>query len=496
MIHSKLGFSRAINPRFPRLRRKLTFALMRHFSFLSFLFLLAVSIQTGCHKDPLDTDSDAQLLFSRDTIVFDTVFTTVGSATRHFLVHNTSSKAVKISSIRMAGGSNSPFHMNVDGVSCVSTGDVLLRGGDSMYVFVDVTINPNNSNNPLLVEDSIVFETNGNVQRVLLDAVGQDAYFHYYATLNCNEVWTNDKPHVIWGYAIIPSCCQLTIQPGTRVHLHKNSVLAADSCASLRVLGSQANPVTFQGDRLESDYAEEPGQWGFIWLSGGSRDNVIDWAVIKNASAAVRCDTMGASANPTLKISNTKIRNMSYAGILGVAGTWIEGENVAVSNCAESAVIAAYGGKYKFTHCTFGDYWNISSRTSACVVLNNWYKIDDTHNSYRSIDADFYNCIIYGDQANEIDLDSNMAVGEHFNYFFSHCLLRTNVNVSNTNHFLMNIYNQDPRFHDIPNSDLHIDAGSPAIDIGDPGFIIATDLDGYNRPYNSIPDAGAYEWHP
>jgi hypothetical protein len=469
---------------------------MRLLAFFTFCLVLFISVFTGCRKDPLDTDSDAQLLFSRDTIVFDTVFTTVGSATRHFTVHNTSSKAVKITSIKMAGGSSSPFHMNVDGQACVSTGDILLRGGDSLYIFVDVTINPNNSNNPLLVEDSIVFETNGNIQRVLLDAVGQDAYFHYYETLNCNEVWTNDKPHVIWGYAIIPSCCQLTIQPGTRVHLHKNSVLAADSCASLKVYGSQANPVTFQGDRLEADYAEEPGQWGFIWLSGGSRDNEINWAVIKNASAAVRCDTMGASANPTLTIRNTKIRNMAYCGILGVAGTWIKGENVVVSNCAASALICAYGGKYDFRHCTFGDYWTISARTTACVVLNNWYKIDDSHNSYRSIDADFYNCIIYGDQSEEIGLDSNMAPGEHFNYLFSHCLLKTSHNVSNTNHFLQNVYNQDPAFADIPNNDLHIGASSAAKDIGDSLIIVATDLDNFPRPYGASPDAGAYEYHP
>lgn len=453
----------------------------------------------GCRKDPLDTDSDAQLLFSRDTIVFDTVFTSVGSATRHFLVHNTSSKAVKISSIRLAGGSSSPYHLNVDGQPVVSTGDILLRGGDSMYVFVDVTIDPNNSNSPLLVEDSILFETNGNRQRVVLDAVGQDAHFHYYETLNCNEIWTNDKPHVIYGYAIIPQCCNLTIQAGTRVHLHKNATLAADSCATLLVQGAAGNPVIFQGDRLESDYAEEPGQWYGIWLSGGSKNSIIDWAVIKNSSVGVRVDTLGASVNPTLTIKNTKIRNMAYAGILGVAGTYIKGENLSVSNCGEAALIMAYGGKCEFTQCSFGDYWNISSRTSPCVVLNNWYELADHSIIGRDLtQADFYNCIIYGDQNNEIGLDSTTVVsGLQFHYYFSHCLIKTNVNVSNTSHFdPQNWYNLDPQFADIPNNDLHIGSGSPAIDKGDATHSNANDLDNSLRPYNGIPDIGAYEWHP
>src|ERR1041385_8853015 len=308
-----------------------------------FIFIAAIifATQTGCRKDPLDNDPDAQLLFSSDTIVFDTVFTTVGSATRQFKIYNTSSKAVNISSISLAGGNASNFHLNIDGSPVSSTENVLLRGGDSMYVFVDVDVDPNNSNSPLMIEDSVLFVTNGNHQRVILNAVGQDAYFHYYETLNCNEVWTNDKPHVIYGYAIIPSCCDLTMNPGTKVYLHHNAVLAADSCATLKVLGAHGNPVTFQGDRLEHDYAEEPGQWGYIWLSSLSKDNVIDWAEIKNGTIGILSDSSGASANPTVTITNTKIRNMTMAGIFG-RDTWMVGDNISVTNCEQYCVGVAY----------------------------------------------------------------------------------------------------------------------------------------------------------
>ncbi len=456
------------------------------------LFTVLLISLAACRKDPLDTDPDARLLFSRDTIVFDTVFTTVGSATRQFKVYNTSSKAVLISSIRLAGGSASNFHLNIDGVPAVSTGDIVLRGGDSMYVFVDVDVDPNNAATPLMIEDSVLFETNGNHQRVVLNAVGQDAYFHYYATLGCGDVWNNDKPHVIYGYAIVPSCCDLTINAGARVHLHKNAFLAADSCASLKVLGAQGNPVTFQGDRLEPWYAEEPGQWGFIWLSSLSRDNVIDWAVIKNGTVGVLSDSLGATANPTVRITNTRIRNMSLAGIFG-RDSWIEGDNVFVTNCAQYAVAIAYGGRCKFRHCTFANYWNIDTRSTPCVLLNNWYEVDDVTINRRNLDqADFQNCIIYGDLANELGLDSNVVTGIDFNYRFTDCVLKTNVNISAPQHFF-NISLGDPKFHDVVNFDMHLDAGSAAADFGD--VLVAAqvpdDLDGENRLIN--PDAGAFE---
>jgi hypothetical protein len=472
---------------------------MRFSIFIFFIAIILLSSQSGCRKDPLNEDSSARLEFSTDTIVFDTVFTTVGSATRQFKVYNRGRKAVNITSIKLAGGSTSNFHLNIDGVPAVSTGDILLRGGDSMYVFVDVDVDPNNSNSPLMIEDSVQFETNGNHQHVILNAVGQDAYFHYNTYLNCNEIWTNDKPHIIYGFAVVPQCCTLTLMPGTRVYLHNNGVLAADSCSTLKVLGAAGNPVTFQGDRLESDYADEPGQWNFIWLSSQSHDNVIDWAVIKNGNVGVLCDsTYAPSANPTVKITNTRIMNMALAGIYG-RDSWIEGDNVAVSNCAQYCVAIAYGGKCKFRHCSFGDFWDIDTRTTPCVLLNNWYEVSDGVNNYRDLtQADFYNCILYGTVENELGLDSNASAPSsiQYNYFFKNCLIKTNINTSNTTHFQNCIINQNPVFHDPHNNDLHISVSSAGKDLGDAAIGALVPLDLENNPRTPAPDIGAYEYEP
>jgi hypothetical protein len=473
---------------------------MRFYILLLFISTIILSTQTGCRKDPLNEDSSAMVEFSSDTIVFDTVFTTIGSATRHFKVYNRGNKAVIISSIKLAGGSTSNFHLNIDGVPAVSTGDVLLRGGDSLWIFVDVQVDPNNSATPLMIEDSVQFETNGNRQHVVLNAVGQDAYFHYNTYLTCNETWTNDKPHVIYGFAVIPPTCTLTMMPGTRVHLHKNGVLAADSSATLRVLGAQGNPVTFQGDRLEPLYSDEPGQWNFIWLSTQSRNNVIDWAVIKNGNVGVLFDsTVAASPNPTLKITNTRIFNMALAGLYGRCSS-VQGDNVAISDCAQYCVAIAYGGRCAFRHCSFGNYWDIDTRSTPCVLLNNWYEISTGVNNYRDLlQADFTNCIIYGDIDNELALDSNASAPAafQFNYFFKNCLIKSTVNLTNPAHF-QNIYSGQPIFHDPRNNDLNISITSAGKDLGDvaTGISLSTDLGGNSRIADGLPDIGAYEYQP
>lgn len=471
---------------------------MRHLAISICILLFSSLFFESCRRDvQINDDPNAQLLFSNDTIVFDTVFTTVGSTSRVFKVFNASSKAVNISSITLAGGVASPFRINVDGDPALEVYDIMLRGGDSMFVFVDVTLDPNNLTTPLMVEDSIIFMTNGNRQRVVLNAVGRDAYFHYREIATCGETWATDKPHVVFDFVIVPSCCTLTIPAGAEVHLHNNAVIAADSCATLHVLGTASNPVTFEGDRLEPEYAEEPGQWGYIWLSANSKDNVIDWAIIKNGTLGILSDSVGASANPTTTITNTIIRNMTMAGIFSRTSD-VAGDNLLITNCQQYCVAVAYGGKAKFRHCTFANYWNISNRTTPAVVVNNWYKINDFTFEIRDLTAcDFQNCIIYGDKDNELVLDSMTTNGELFNCYFANCLVKTNESTQSTWHF--NVFtqqavNRNPAFI----NNFHLDSFSDARNIGDSSFSTALpfDLDNQPRLVDGYPDAGCYEWRP
>jgi hypothetical protein len=470
--------------------------------FLPAILIVVVFLIASCKKDVLITDTTAKLKFSADTILFDTVFTTIGSTTMQLKVYNPYSNKIKISSIKLAGGTNSSFRMNVDGVAATEVDDVELAAKDSIFIFVKVTIDPNNSNSPMVVSDSILFMTNGNQQQVQLVAWGQDAYYHtpnlpaghpWYDSIACNSVWVNDKPHVIYGYAIVETGCMLTIKEGTRVYMHKNSVLAVDSNGSLRIEGTMGNTVTFQGDRLEQYYKDKPGQWGKIWLYKALNCE-INYAVIKNGYLGIHVDSVGTnSTQPALKIENTIIENMGAAGILA-QGSWVEAKNCVIGNCSQYAVVLNIGGRYDFRHCTIGNYWSYSTRVTPSLVLNNWYK--DVHNNINPrplTKAYFGNCIIYGSVEEEILRDS--LAGVQFNYKFDHCLLKTKMSTGSPSRFINCLVNSDPAFADVSNNDYELSTGSAAIDKGSISIAsyIPFDILRHNRTNDIAPDLGAYE---
>ncbi|MBL7891102.1 MAG: hypothetical protein JNL63_00620, partial [Bacteroidia bacterium] len=465
----------------------------------------------SCRKDRIITDSSAKLEFSSDSVLFDTVFTTIGSATRLFTIHNRNNGAVKISSVKFGSGTSTQFLVNIDGVPVKSTANITIPGKDSLFVFVQVNVNPANQNSPLIIRDSIIFVTNGNIQSVYLEAWGQDAYYtkpnifftngFSYSIISCNSTWTNDKPHVIYGYAVVDSACTLTILPGTRVYLHKNAVLWVLNDGTLDIQGSQSNPVTFQGDRLEPEYKDIPGQWGKIWLSSLSKNNKINWAILKNGAIGIQADTVNlASGNPTLRISNTIINNMSAAAIYG-QGAHINGYNCVFGNCGQYTAALTIGGKYSFKHCTFSNYWSgfKATRTTPALLINNWYKAASGAVQSRSIDSAYFgNCIIYGNLANEIGIDS--SAGGNFRYKFENCVIKADgsYNALNTYHNSSVKKNTDPGFKDAANNNCNISLTSPAKDWGNSviGNMYPVDLNGNPRNVDTAPDAGAYEYKP
>src|SRR5688572_9253026 len=128
-------------------------------TFSRFLFLCSIALVvafSSCRKDKLLTDSGTQLRFSTDTLTFDTVFTTIGSAVRSFIIYNDENKPVELSSLRIAGGENSMFRLNVDGVPGKVFTNVRIEAKDSIYVFASVTVDPTSGVNPFVIEDQIL----------------------------------------------------------------------------------------------------------------------------------------------------------------------------------------------------------------------------------------------------------------------------------------------------------------------------------------------------
>jgi len=480
---------------------------MKSFFFCIVLFFIILS--SACRKEKLLTDGSS-LAFSTDTLTFDTVFRYAGSTTRQFKLYNQSKQPLRISSVRLAGGKTSPFRINLDGISNVEFLDVEVPGNDSLFIFVQVTVTPSQSA-PLLIKDSVLFETDGDVQNVKLVAIGQDVYLHKpdhfptnglppYSIMGkegTDTILPNDKPHLFFGYTVIDSDCKLNIKAGTHLYFHNNAVLWVYDKGTLIVNGTYKNEVTFQGDRLEPDYKDIPGQWGTIWFSKGSLNNSIDWAIIKNGIYGVQVDTVVTPGIPTLKITNTIIRNMQAIGILGQGGH-IWGSNCVFANCGKYVVALTLGGKYKFEHCTFANYWAQSTRTTPLLALNNYYISASNQYVIRNLDSAYFgNCILIGDIDEEIGIDSSIHGGK-FSYRFENCIIKTARSVSNTTYYKTIYNNADPVFKDISSNDYHLNApSSAAVDKGHP-TLLNLDLDNKARPNpaGTIPDLGAYEYYP
>ncbi len=220
------------------------------------LLITIILVYTGCRKDEFNTDPGFKLGFSTDTVLFDTVFTTIGSITKQLVIRNSGNSRVNISKITLARGNASPFRLNIDGTPSLEYNNLEIGPKDSAYIFVKVTIDPNNSNNPMIESDSVVFETNGSIQDVQLVAWGQDAYFHHNTIVTGDVTLPDDKPHVIYGKLTADKDCILNILAGTRLYFHNSSSLEIRSGASINVEGTLELPVIFTSDRLDDDYLD------------------------------------------------------------------------------------------------------------------------------------------------------------------------------------------------------------------------------------------------
>jgi hypothetical protein len=497
---------------------------------------------SSCRKDKLLTDSDASLAFSEDTIRFDTVFTTVGSATQVFTVRNNYDQPIKISSITLSPGINDFFRLNVNGTPGKSFTDVEIGANDSIFIFAEVTLDPNSMNTPLIIEGDIIFNTNGHQQNLPVVSYGQDA--HFFPTSACGEEksqctplfklkdcaggsrtlhWTNDKPYVIYGYAILDSGFTLTIDAGVRVHFHNNSGLIVLNTARLIVNGTLSDPVTFQGDRLGEEYKDVPGQWDRIWFSSitsinlntcnsdslytagaGPVGNKLNHAIIKNGFVGIQADTLGDINIPALEMNNTIIKNFASTAFYG-NGSYVAANNCVFANCGEYLAYLPIGGAYQFLHCTFANYWNNSNRSTPSMLFNDYYV--DIHNTLniRPMNAYFGNCIIYGNQDNEIGYDT-VTSGSYMGLALDHCLYKIDNETYNgsSGHYLNSIKNVEPFFKDIDNNIYELDSAnavtSPAVHSGDPAIlllnstVLSRDIIERPRPMpGPNPDLGAYE---
>lgn len=455
-----------------------------------------------------------RLSFSSDTVTFDTIFTATATPTQYVKVYNNYDEPILIDAVSVDGPYANRFRLNVDGDTNRVARNVEIAAHDSIFIFVQAVINPNDNTNPFLVPADILFSYNNKQQRLPIVAYGRNAVYHLptythnlyqlyvnrrgqidtlwipFSIIDCSN-WDHSRPHVIVGYAVVNSNETLSLTAGDEIYFANDACLWVYDSATLDVQGTMQQPVLFTSIRHDGYYDSLPGQWSHIWLSQGSKDNRIEWALIENGTYGIMVDT-NVNSNPTLDISNSIICNHSEEGIRG-QGAYIVGDNLLVYNCGTALLDLHFGGRYIFSNSTFANYWHYSTRKTPSVVINNYYAYNETTLFPRPIrEATFRNCIIYGNYGgsnNSGEIKFDQVEDCDFNYSFSHCLLRTNI-VDNCDGAL--ILNRDPLFTDTKSNNFTPKNDSPAIGAGNAAYINSpTDLKG--TPRNNPPTIGALE---
>ena len=392
----------------------------------TFLLLSILAALFSCSdNDSFTTSPTATLSFSTDSVIMDTIFSTVGSRTYNFWVYNRSRDGLRLTSVRLRQGNQTGFRVNVDGayldnaLGSVVT-DLEVRKGDSIRVFVELTAPENRQPEPQIIEDELVFQLESGVQqRVCLRGWAWDALLLRDLVVSRDSLIESQKPIVIYGGLRVDSAATLTV---------RNTTLYFHDQAGIDVYGTLlTDGAVLRGDRLDHmfdylTYDRVSGQWRGVTIHSSSFGNQIIDSEIRNACDGLVCDS-AAFLGPDVQrlyMERSIIHNCKGAGLLAY------NSYVGLSRCQFTNTlgdcVAVYGGAAVIDRCTLAQFYPLSADRGAALRFAN-YRGDW---SYPLEALQMTGCIVTG-YADDVvmgearDGDSTTL----FNYYFENSLLRT-----------------------------------------------------------------------
>ena len=472
--------------------------------------LLIACVFGACQQDRVSSDPSLQLSFSHDTVLFDTVFTEMGSSTRKIMVYNPNKNAINIEQVSMKDGKY--FHINLDGENDMEKlRDVIVRGEDSLFLFVRAYIAPQSEDSPVFIEDKIAFKANGNIQEVTLQAYGQNVEriqgkngLKIYQDLRL----TNKKPYLFYDTIVVDG--DLTIEAGTTIYMHEGALIHV--YGNMNASGTKEQPIIFRGDRTDMLFDSVPyrmasGQWDGIYLlydgDGAPPTYTMNYVDILSGSVGLYAYSTNKDQCPQLSLTNSRIHNHSIYGLI-LQNIDATVANCEISNCASYCVYLA-GGKHDFVHNTIAAYYgypytnlnihsNIIPEDVAAVYINNLSK-----NMAKTISS-FKNCIITGGRKNNVVVATPLA--ENYEGKFVGNYLRADSLAGAFAHdnvyaaeedtaVFRNIYYKSKEYHYY---DFRLDSLSPARGIADSIIAVDYPMDRDGNTRKPHPDAGCYEY--
>lgn len=380
----------------------------------------------ACSDDDSFTSSRSHLLtFTSDTLKMDTIFSNTGSSTYTFWVYNHSGDGIRISSVRLAGGNQTGFRVNVDGTFLDNTlgsvaNDLEVRQGDSLRVFVELTAKANGHPDPQEVKDYLVFTLeSGAEQRVLLHACSWDAQKLTDLAISRDTTLQWAMPVVLYGRGIVVDSGAVLTLRHTTLYFHDQ--------AGITVRGTlRTDSVVLRGDRLDHMFPYLPynrvsGQWAGIVFERPSTANSLNSTQIINAMTAIKMEAPAEldSINPRLTMNYCMVHNAKGDGISAV------NSNIVLTRCQLTNTLgdclALYGGIAQVSHCTLAQFYPFDGGRGYALVFGNELRNQVYPLSRLHCDS----TIVTGYADDEVMFYHTDSAGVALQYRFADCLLRT-----------------------------------------------------------------------
>ena len=450
-------------------------------------------IGTSCIEDGVTTSPSAQPVFSVDTLKMGTVFTDEVTTTHRFTVHNRHDKGINISDIRMSGANAGLFRLNVDGFSGETFQNIEIRANDSIYVFVEATLPENGAKLPVGVEAFVDFTTNGVKSQVVIQADGQDVTRLRAVTIDRDTRFEPVKPYQVFDSLVVAPGVTLTLPAGTDLRFHDGAQMIVRG--TLIAEGTADNPVSLAGDRTGNVITDitfdlMSRQWNGLQFTVSSHGNRLSHTIVRNTWFGVIASgdgTAHADGQPKLWLQNCRLRN-SGDRVLEVYDADIYAVGCEFAEAANGCVYLQ-GGKHRFDHCTFANYYLFSTIGGAALQIAHYNAENDAETGTPYTSGLVTNSILYG-------LGSDIAPGDltGSDFKLTNCLLKSDG--TDDLNFINCLWGKDPLYYTVREDyvfDYRLRPESPAIGVADDKLTPADALtDGYGLRRTSPSDLGAY----
>ena len=472
------------------------------------IFVVCACALVGCREYQISDDPSLRLVFSCDTLSFDTVITEQGSATAQLMVYNPNKQALLIDRVWLDDGE--AFKVNVDGEADLNRiNHCVINGGDSMFVFVRIAdFGAFGVNDPVYFFDHLHFHlATGVTQSVLLEGYGQDAI--RIGKKGCGRTiaegyhFTADKPYIVFDSLIIDG--ETTIDAGATILMHNKAAIF--TLGDVSAVGTPEAPITIRGDRLDRLFDSVPylyagGSWDGMYLQAEEKHNYrLEYVDILSGNVGLYCLSTCKSDLPMLRMDGCRIHNHAQY-VLVLLNTDALVTNTEISNCA-SYCVYCNGGTHNFIHTTVASYFGstniriqtVAKEETAAVFIDNLQK------SEPQTVTSFINSIITGYRINQL------VVATPFDQFYPGSFVGNYLKTDTLHlpHATENTYWQKDdttavfrntfyKYKEYIYYDFRLDSLSPAIGIGDSiaALPYPFDRDGNSRA-GQKPDAGCYQ---